>query len=108
MVVKLFRTVQNRNIGLDEWNTRATTNAFIGEACMFSALTNEVTHQTSSRGGHFLEEPISLFDAPFFGIPSVEAAAMDPQQRGILETAYRAFENGMFWCICIGPPLRNS
>jgi acyl transferase domain-containing protein len=46
------------------------------------------------RGGHFLKEDLALFDAPFFSITSAEAASMDVQQRGILETAYRAFENG--------------
>ncbi|RMZ80672.1 hypothetical protein DV738_g2743, partial [Chaetothyriales sp. CBS 135597] len=42
---------------------------------------------------HFLRENIAAFDAPFFSITPAEAAGMDPQQRGLLETAYRAFEN---------------
>ncbi|KAI1410735.1 hypothetical protein F5Y13DRAFT_201943 [Hypoxylon sp. FL1857] len=46
-----------------------------------------------SRGGHFLKEDPSGFDAPFFSITKREAAAMDPQQRMILETSYHAFEN---------------
>ncbi|KAF2492668.1 hypothetical protein BU16DRAFT_620023 [Lophium mytilinum] len=33
------------------------------------------------------------FDAPFFSISPAEAAAMDPQQRGMLETSYHALEN---------------
>ncbi|KAF2468466.1 reducing type I polyketide synthase [Lindgomyces ingoldianus] len=45
------------------------------------------------RGGHFLKESLGLFDAPFFSITSAEAAAMDVQQRTLLETAYRALEN---------------
>ena len=44
---------------------------------------------------HFLEGNIAAFDAPFFSINPTEAASMDPQQRGLLETAYRAFENGL-------------
>jgi hypothetical protein len=46
------------------------------------------------RGGHYLAHDIAKFDAPFFNISETEAAALDPQQRGLLETAYRALENG--------------
>ena len=42
------------------------------------------------RGGHFLDQDISAFDAGFFGIPPSEAHAMDPQQRIQLESAYEA------------------
>ncbi|KAF4635270.1 hypothetical protein G7Y89_g2822 [Cudoniella acicularis] len=45
------------------------------------------------RGGHFVEGKIAAFDASFFGIGATEAAALDPQQRGLLETTYRALEN---------------
>jgi hypothetical protein len=38
----------------------------------------------------------AAFDAPFFSVGPKEAAAMDPAQRIALETAYHAFENGMF------------
>lgn len=34
------------------------------------------------------------FDAPFFSVTAKEAAAMDPQQRILLETSFHAFENG--------------
>ncbi|KAK3385761.1 polyketide synthase PksD [Podospora didyma] len=46
-----------------------------------------------SRGGTFLNGDPAAFDAPFFSITAKEAAAMDPQQRWLLETSYRALEN---------------
>ncbi|KAI9045131.1 type I polyketide synthase [Aspergillus affinis] len=46
-----------------------------------------------TQGGHFLEEDISRFDAPFFNISPAEAKAMDPQIRLLLESAYEAFES---------------
>ena len=46
------------------------------------------------RGGHFLKDEISAFDAPFFSITPAEANAMDPQQRMALEVAYEGLENG--------------
>ncbi|KAM3083977.1 hypothetical protein ACMFMG_001916 [Clarireedia jacksonii] len=45
------------------------------------------------RGAHFIKDDIRAFDAPFFSITPAEATALDPQQRGLLETAYRAIEN---------------
>jgi acyl transferase domain-containing protein len=41
-----------------------------------------------------LKEDIKLFDAPFFSVSAPEAECMDPQQRFLLETTYRALENG--------------
>ncbi|RYP40552.1 hypothetical protein DL768_010620 [Monosporascus sp. mg162] len=49
-----------------------------------------------ARGAHFLKDDPGAFDAPFFSITAKEAAAMDPQQRMVLETSYRAFENAGF------------
>ncbi|KIW56108.1 hypothetical protein PV05_04791 [Exophiala xenobiotica] len=43
--------------------------------------------------GHFMQQDVSKFDAPFFSITANEAKSMDPQQRMALEVAYEAFEN---------------
>ncbi|KAJ5721630.1 uncharacterized protein N7483_009564 [Penicillium malachiteum] len=49
--------------------------------------------QFTARGGCFLKEDVSLFDAAFFSLSSDEAAALDPQQRHLLEVTYAALEN---------------
>ena len=56
-------------------------------------------HPDGSYHGHsnvkhayLLNEDLSAFDAEFFGIKSVEAKAMDPQQRVLMETAYEGLE----------------
>ena len=54
---------------------------------------SEVNGALNHRGGHFLDQNVRVFDASFFGIPSAEAHAMDPQQRIQLETAYEALES---------------
>ncbi|KAJ5671786.1 Acyl transferase/acyl hydrolase/lysophospholipase [Penicillium longicatenatum] len=46
-----------------------------------------------AHGGHFLNEDVGAFDAPFFSVTAQEAASMDPMQRWTLEESYRAFEN---------------
>ncbi|KAI6502246.1 Type I Iterative PKS [Pyricularia oryzae] len=43
--------------------------------------------------GCFLEEDVSLFDAPFFSITAKEAACMDPMKRLLLEVSYESLEN---------------
>ncbi|ROV87828.1 hypothetical protein VMCG_10550 [Cytospora schulzeri] len=50
-------------------------------------------HTLRTRGAHFIKEDLGVFDANFFSITPSEASAMDPMQRILLETTYRAFEN---------------
>ncbi|KAH9905928.1 hypothetical protein F4778DRAFT_779319 [Xylariomycetidae sp. FL2044] len=50
-------------------------------------------NKLASGGSYFLKDDSAAFDAPFFSITAKEAAAMDPQQRRVLETSYHAFEN---------------
>lgn len=45
------------------------------------------------QGGHFLDEDLGRFDAPFFNITLQEARSLDPQQRLLLECTYEALEN---------------
>ncbi|KAJ5758194.1 uncharacterized protein N7511_006888 [Penicillium nucicola] len=47
----------------------------------------------SIRGGHFMKDDLSRFDAPFFSITAAEAEAMEPPQRLLLESAFHALEN---------------
>ncbi|PCH00416.1 Acyl transferase/acyl hydrolase/lysophospholipase [Penicillium occitanis (nom. inval.)] len=54
----------------------------------------------SAIGGHFLEEDVAAFDAPFFNITAEEAKAMDPTARMLLEVTYEALENA-------GLPIEN-
>lgn len=42
-----------------------------------------------------MEEDPRAFDAPFFSMSPAEAGVLDAQQRGLLEGAYRTFENGV-------------
>ncbi|KAF4910018.1 Reducing polyketide synthase hmp8 [Colletotrichum viniferum] len=46
-----------------------------------------------TKSGHFIKQDVSIFDAPFFGISSAEAATMDPQHRLMTEVTYEAVES---------------
>ncbi len=46
----------------------------------------------NTRHAHFIDDA-DIFDHEFFGISPVEAAALDPQQRLVLQSAWRAIED---------------
>ncbi len=71
-----------------------STNASKHGVVMHQDSTYADFQKVPVRGGHFVRGNIAAFDAPFFSISGAEATAMDPQQRGLLETTYRALENG--------------
>ncbi|PNP47787.1 hypothetical protein THARTR1_10472 [Trichoderma harzianum] len=53
----------------------------------------EIPGTINQKGGHFIDQDISAFDAGFFGIAQQEAETLDPQQRVVLETSWEAIEN---------------
>ncbi|KAH6652395.1 putative polyketide synthase [Truncatella angustata] len=48
---------------------------------------------TNVRHAYLINENVAEFDAEFFGVKPVEAKAMDPQQRFLLEVTYEAIES---------------
>jgi acyl transferase domain-containing protein len=49
--------------------------------------------RSNVKHSYLLNEDPTVFDAEFFGINPIEARAMDPQQRILLETVYEAVES---------------
>lgn len=83
----LWDVIENRRSLMKEWpKSRFNSQSFEGHVAGKSS--NQLP-----KGAHFLEEDVTGFDARFFNIAEKEAVAMDPQQRYVLESSYRAFEN---------------
>ncbi|PLN82692.1 polyketide synthase [Aspergillus taichungensis] len=71
-----------RNLRSDYPESRINADSFV----------NNSHKKFPSQGGHFINEDLGAFDAPFFSVTREEAASMDPMQRWTLETSYRALE----------------
>ncbi|KAF5872004.1 putative polyketide synthase protein [Botrytis fragariae] len=54
---------------------------------------NDPNGKNKHRGGYFIDGDVRDFDHAFFHISQPVAAAMDPQQRILLELVYEAFES---------------
>ena len=48
---------------------------------------------TNIRYSYLLDEDVTAFDTEFFGIKPIEAKAIDPQQRVLMETVYESLES---------------
>ncbi|KAL4862617.1 hypothetical protein BDV12DRAFT_178594 [Aspergillus spectabilis] len=62
-------------------------------AAAFHHEAREKLNTLSASKGHFLEQDVAAFDAPFFKITAQEATAMDPTARMLLEVTYEAMES---------------
>lgn len=51
---------------------------------------------TNVRHAYLLQDDLATFDAEFFGVKPIEASAMDPQQRFLLEVVYEGIESAGF------------
>ncbi|KAF2446770.1 ketoacyl-synt-domain-containing protein [Karstenula rhodostoma CBS 690.94] len=85
---KLWETLVS---GRNTWS-QVPADRFNEEA-FFHPDPDDTNGTNNHRGGHFLNEDIRDFDHDFFNISAQEAAAMDPQQRVLLEVVYEALEN---------------
>ncbi|KAK7984416.1 hypothetical protein PG989_011818 [Apiospora arundinis] len=63
------------------------------EAAFHHPSADDPNGSSHHRGGHFIDADVRDFDASFFRISPQQAAAMDPQQRFLLEMSYEALES---------------
>lgn len=63
------------------------------EAAFHHPNPNDPNGTTNHQGGHFIDGDVRDFDHAFFHLSPPAAAAMDPQQRILLELAYEALES---------------
>lgn len=73
---------------------RSAMTEFPPERLNINAFYHPTRHRSfRMRGAHFIKEDLGVFDANFFSLTPTEASAMDPMQRILLETTFKAFEN---------------
>ncbi|KAJ3572452.1 hypothetical protein NPX13_g5041 [Xylaria arbuscula] len=63
------------------------------ETAFFHPNSNDPNGTNNHRGGHFINGDVRDFDHAFFHLSPPVAAAMDPQQRILLELVYEALES---------------
>ncbi|PVI01286.1 polyketide synthase [Periconia macrospinosa] len=83
----LWRMLSN---GLTGWSS-STSNRFKLDS--FWHPQHDLSGSFSTRGFHLIKQDPAMFDNEFFGISNVEARAIDPQHRMMLEVAFAAFED---------------
>ncbi|KAI1464024.1 uncharacterized protein F4812DRAFT_453148 [Daldinia caldariorum] len=83
----LWKVMEERRSLMSAWpGDRAKVDSFIDG-------TSDKPNTLRTLGAHFTKGDPGVFDAPFFSITAKDAAAIDPQQRWVLEASYLAFEN---------------
>ncbi|KAK8104509.1 uncharacterized protein PG998_011542 [Apiospora kogelbergensis] len=63
------------------------------EAAFHHPSADDPNGTTHHQGGHFIDADVRDFDSSFFRLSPQQAAAMDPQQRFLLEMTYEALES---------------
>ncbi|KAL1865497.1 hypothetical protein Daus18300_007142 [Diaporthe australafricana] len=91
-----WEVLQDRQNLSTEWPaSRINIDSFLsGKSHTIIGPLAHQSNQFNGRRGHFIDEDVAAFDAPFFSVTSKEAKSMDPMQRWTLEASYRAFEKG--------------
>ncbi|KAI0436308.1 polyketide synthase [Xylaria telfairii] len=77
--------------GGDAWSPVPTDR--FNETAFYHPNADDPNGTTNHQGGHFIDGDIRDFDHAFFHLAPSVAAAMDPQQRILLELAYEALES---------------
>ncbi|KJZ72764.1 hypothetical protein HIM_07839 [Hirsutella minnesotensis 3608] len=78
-------------MGGEAWS-RVPADRF-NESAFYHPNANDPNGTNNHQGGHFIDQDVRDFDHAFFHTSPQQAAAMDPQQRILLELAYEALEN---------------
>jgi acyl transferase domain-containing protein len=77
--------------GRSAWSNKCPPGRFNREAHYHPQ--GDMNGTINIQGGHFIDEDLAGFDAPFFNVSAAEARAIDPQQRLTLESAFEAIES---------------